>query len=212
MAKKLPKKRVSGIAGAGAPQLGRKRDPSRDAEILDAALDVLVEVGYDGMTMDQVAAKAKAGKGAMYRRWPSKTELVIEAVSYMKRRSVDSADLPDTGTLRGDLLSLYKPQSVEQSERKLKIMAGLFSLVLHNKALGDAVEDAISKPWVEVQKVLLKRSVARKEIRFNFDIDVVAKILPAAAIYQTLVLRKTFDKKVLTATIDEVLLPALKSK
>src|SRR3954470_17199318 len=87
-------------------KLGRKRDHTRDPEILEAALDVLAETGYDGMTIDMVAARAKAGKATVYRRWSSKAELVIDAVACMKRGDLDEANLPDTGTLRGDLVAL----------------------------------------------------------------------------------------------------------
>src|SRR6186713_2049587 len=92
---------------------GRKRDHSRDPEILDAALAVLAETGYDGMTIDMVAARAKAGKATIYRRWPSKAELVIDAVACMKGNHFDPANLPDTGTLRGDLIALIKPHAIE---------------------------------------------------------------------------------------------------
>ena len=59
---------------------GRKRDPSRDAALLDATLEVLAEVGAEGLTMDLVAARAGAGKATIYRRWTSKTELILDAV------------------------------------------------------------------------------------------------------------------------------------
>ncbi|MEJ1230234.1 MAG: helix-turn-helix domain-containing protein [Galbitalea sp.] len=76
-------------------------DASRDSDILEAALDVLAEEGYDGMTIDMVAARAKAGKATLYRRWPSKTELVLDAVACMKTANIDYADLPDTGHAAG---------------------------------------------------------------------------------------------------------------
>ena len=69
---------------APAVKLGRRRDHSRDPEILDAAIDVLAETGFDGMTIDMVAARAKAGKATIYRRWPSKADLVLDAVACMK--------------------------------------------------------------------------------------------------------------------------------
>ena len=62
------------------PQLGRKRDPSRDAKILEATLDVLAEVGAAGLTMDAVAARAGAGKATIYRRWTSKAELAFRGM------------------------------------------------------------------------------------------------------------------------------------
>src|SRR3954452_15398565 len=101
----------------GAPRkLGRRRDHTRDAEILDAALDVLAETGYDGMTVDMVAARAKAGKATLYRRWPSKPDLVLDAVACMKANDVDLTALPDTGTLRGDLVAMIKAPSIREGE------------------------------------------------------------------------------------------------
>src|SRR3990170_4095168 len=107
-----------------APRLGRKRDHTRDAYILEAALEVLAETGYDGMTIDMVAARARAGKATLYRRWPSKAELVIDAVACLKKDDYHPANLPDTGTLRGDLVAMIKPHTIEDGERKLQIVAG----------------------------------------------------------------------------------------
>src|SRR3954452_9125622 len=59
---------------------GRPRDDSRDAVILEATLDVLGEVGYDRLTIDAVAAKARASKATVYRRWPDKAALVVDAM------------------------------------------------------------------------------------------------------------------------------------
>ena len=87
-------------------KLGRKRDHTRDPEILAAALEILAETGFDGMTIDMVATRAKAGKATLYRRWPSKNELVIDAVACMKQADLDQSRLPDTGTLRGDLVAM----------------------------------------------------------------------------------------------------------
>ena len=91
------------------PRLGRRRDLSRDPEILEATLDVLAETGYDGMTIDMVAARAKAGKATVYRRWASKSELVFDAVACMKNADIDFDNLPDTGSLRGDLIAIHAP-------------------------------------------------------------------------------------------------------
>lgn len=60
---------------------GRPLDSSRDAAILEAALEGLAQRGYDLLTMDAIAARARAGKGALYRRWPSKAALVADACS-----------------------------------------------------------------------------------------------------------------------------------
>ena len=114
---------------AATAKLGRKRDLTRDPEILDATLEVLAETGYDGMTIDMVAARAKAGKATVYRRWASKSELVIDAVACMKSADIDFDALPDTGTLRGDLIAMIKPHSIEDGAKKLQVMAGLVSML-----------------------------------------------------------------------------------
>ncbi|MGH2910532.1 MAG: helix-turn-helix domain-containing protein, partial [Solirubrobacteraceae bacterium] len=88
---------------------GRKRDPERNAVILDATLVVLAEHGYDGMTIDMVAARAGSARATVYRRWPTKAELVLEAVARMSRDDVGDDPLPDTGSLRGDMTAMILP-------------------------------------------------------------------------------------------------------
>lgn len=188
---------------------GRKRDHTRDAEILDATLGVLAEVGYAGMTMDMVAARAKAGKATVYRRWPSKAELVVDAVARMKRGQVDIERLPDTGTLRGDLLGLYRPQSVEEGERRLKIMAGLASMISHDHAFAEAANAAVVEPWADAHLVFMRRSMDRGEIPASADIETLSQVIPSMAAYRALVQRKPFEREFLVALVDGVLLPAL---
>ena len=77
----------------------------RDAAICDAALALLVEVGYDRMSMDAVAARARASKATIYRRWPGKQELVLDAV---RSRGAGLTVAEDTGCLRGDLVATYR--------------------------------------------------------------------------------------------------------
>src|ERR1700709_880794 len=117
------------VRSAAAPnavppnKLGRPLDSTRDADILDAALDVLAEEGFDGMTIDMVAARAKAGKATLYRRWPSKTELVIDAVACMKNSDINLDDLPDTGTLRGALIAMMRPAPIRDATHTMRVMA-----------------------------------------------------------------------------------------
>jgi AcrR family transcriptional regulator len=182
----------SSVPAAAVPgRLGRKRDHSRDPEILDAAIDVLAEVGFDGMTVDMVAARAKAGKATLYRRWTSKSELVIEAVSCMKNRGPDPAALPDTGTLRGDLVATIKPHSIEDGEKKTRVMAGIVSLL--------AKEPELAR----------QRAIERGEIAPVGDVDTLALIMPAMVAYRVLMLRQPVDREFLISLIDGVLLPAV---
>ncbi|RDV45197.1 TetR family transcriptional regulator [Leifsonia sp. ku-ls] len=194
---------------APATRLGRKRDHTRDPEILDAALDVLAEVGYDRMTMDMVAARAKAGKATVYRRWPSKADLVIEAVACMKKADTDPAKLPDTGTLRGDLIAMMKPHTIVDAEKKLKVMAGLVSMLAQNPEFTDAVNEAIVEPRASINRLFLRRAVDRGEIPADVDIEQLAMLAPSMAAYRTLVLRKPVDRAFLMGVLDDILLPAV---
>ena len=197
-------------AGSAQPvRLGRKRDHSRDAQILDAALEVLAETGYAGMTIDLVAARAKAGKATLYRRWSSKEEMVLGAVGRMKRSQVPLDQLPDTGTLRGDLLALFKPQSLDEAVYKMKVLAGLASMISTHAGLDEAVDDAIVAPWADAHRALMQRAADRGEIPNSANIDTVSQVIPSVAAYRALIRRKPFDRDFLVSWIDGVFLPAL---
>jgi AcrR family transcriptional regulator len=174
-----------------------------------AALEVLAATGYDGMTIDMVAARAKAGKATLYRRWPSKAELVIDAVACMKHGALDLARLPDTGTLRGDLIAMIRPHSIEEGEHKLKIMAGLMSMISRNPELAAAANTAIVEPRAAVNRALMQRAVERGEISADCDIETLSLISPSMAAYRVLILQLPVDRKFLMSLIDGVLMPAV---
>jgi AcrR family transcriptional regulator len=192
-----------------SPKLGRKRDLTRDPEILEAALAVLAETGYDGMTIDMVATRAKAGKATIYRRWASKGELVIDAISCMKQGQVDYDHLPDTGTLRGDLLAMIKPHSIQDGKRKLQIMAGLMSAISRDPGLAEAAHAAIVDPRATANRILLQRAIERGEIPADTDVERLSLISPSMAAYRTMILQKTVDREFLVSLIDGVILPAV---
>lgn len=84
----------------------RRRGEELEAALLQAAWDELAEVGFAKLTMESVAVRAKTGVAVLYRRWPNKDDLVIAAIGhYGKTRPVE---IPDTGTLRGDMLGLLR--------------------------------------------------------------------------------------------------------
>src|SRR5919201_4334058 len=91
------------------PTRGRPRDPRRRRAILDAAMALIAEVGYDRMTIDAIAARSGASKPTLYRRWPhGKPELVADAI---RERRAEGGEPPETGSLRGDLLALVEFQT-----------------------------------------------------------------------------------------------------
>jgi AcrR family transcriptional regulator len=204
---------VDGAAEASAdldqPKLGRKRDHTRDPEILEAALDVLAETGYAGMTIDMVAARAKAGKATVYRRWASKSELVLDAVSCMKREDVLPENLPDTGTLRGDLVAGIKTRTIEEGMRKMRIMAGLMSMISQDPELADVARESIIEPRAAVNRMFFKRAIDRGEISADVDIETLALVSQSMGMYRMLVQRQPMTPEFLISIVDGVILPAV---
>ncbi|MHC2186153.1 TetR/AcrR family transcriptional regulator [Rathayibacter agropyri] len=187
---------------------GRRRDPNRDLEILTAALDVLAETGYEGMTIDMVAARAKAGKATVYRRWESKAELVLDALACLKGADLSEESLPDTGSLRGDLVALIKPHAIEDTERKLRIMSGVVAMISQAPELADTVRTVIVEPRARAIRFLLNRAIARGEISADIDVEQLALIAPSMTAYRVLLLREPVNRDYLISLVDAVLLPA----
>ena len=99
----------------------------REDEILEAAVELLLELGYDRLTMDAVAKKAHASKATLYRRWESKPELVIDALSRAKK--MPDPKPVDTGTLRGDLLGMFCGDHGMSNERASHVMGAVITAV-----------------------------------------------------------------------------------
>jgi AcrR family transcriptional regulator len=99
----------------------RRRGQALEDAILDAAWDELVTVGYTGFTMENVAARAGTSRPVLYRRWPSRPELAMAAIRRLGLR--DPIDLPDSGSLRGDLIQLLR-----EASRRRHDLAALISV------------------------------------------------------------------------------------
>jgi AcrR family transcriptional regulator len=207
----MSKKEKSGEITKESAALGRKRDHTLDARIIEAAIDILAEVGFDSMTMDMVAARAKSGKATVYRRWSSKAELVRDALIWMSRSSVELENLPETGALRSDLLALLKPYSTEHGERKFRVLAGLGSFFPEHQDLAEESIAGIFEPWTEVNRALMQRAVERGEISPRADIEMACEVIISMTYYYSLGQNKPFDKAAFSALLDNVLLPALKN-
>ncbi|GHF05735.1 TetR/AcrR family transcriptional regulator [Pseudolysinimonas yzui] len=184
---------------------GRKRDPERDAVILDAALAELAESGYAGMTTDAVAARAGVGKAAMYRRWPSKAELALDAVARLDGATIDPDALPDTGSLRGDLRAILALQDDVDDERRLRVMVGLASMLADDERLAAA----ITAPWIDANRTILRRAVARGEIAPTTDVETMAGIIPTLVTYRVCFQRLPIPPSYVGMLVETVLLPAL---
>lgn len=214
MAKKTGKIKISPSKSLTKvkPALGRKRDHTLDPLILETTINVLADIGFDKMTMDSVAAKAKTAKASMYRRWPSKVELVSDALIWMGKNSVEIEEvLPDTGSLKNDLLSVIKPHSIERSERKLRVFARLGSFFTEHKKIAEETTAEIFKPWTTVNLALMKRAIARGELSSTANIEMACEIITSMTSHRVVMLGKHLDKDYYSSLLDNILLPALKN-
>lgn len=127
---------------AAGPRRQRRRGPELEAALLHAAWEELVEVGFAKLTMDSVASRASTGIAVLYRRWANKDQLVLAALE--RRLSTHPVDVPDTGTLRGDLLAALTNMSQARSSFYSIAVATAFSGLLAGTGLTPAqVRDQI---------------------------------------------------------------------
>lgn len=191
---------------AAPRRAGRPRDESRDADILEAARVELAERGYDRMTMAGVAARAGAGKATVYRRWSSKADLVIDSIICAAQAALGIDDVPDTGSLQGDLESVKAIAS--RDDAVWGALSGLISEVGHSPELRDAVHERLVWPRVALVRALLARAEARGETVPGVDLDLIAAVPTAMIVYRLKVTGEPVDGAFLTAMIDDVVVPS----
>src|SRR4051794_8894253 len=143
------------------PARGRPRDPRRREAILAAAVALVGELGYDRVTVDALAARAGVSKPTIYRRWPGgKQEIVVEAI-HAKR--ADGGELPDTGSLRGDLLAMLGPV-ITGIQQEAHLAGGLITQLRSSKELQALFRDEVIADERRRYDVLLARARERGEI------------------------------------------------
>ena len=189
-------------------KVGRKRDGYRDGVILEATLAVLAEHGYDGMTIDMVAARSGSARATVYRRWPTKSDLVLDAVSRLSRSDVHLDELPDTGTLRGDMTAMILPLSAEEQQVRIRAVAGLLTLAKGDEGLAGAATGAGIGPWIEVNRILIQRAIDRGEFPPG-DVATLAEVIPMMVVSRA-AQRSPITREWSIALIDGVIIPALR--
>jgi AcrR family transcriptional regulator len=190
-----------------APGASRRRvEGEREQEILLATLDVLAEVGYDRMTFDLVAARTRASKATLYRRWPSKEKLVAEAVASLP---VTDVALPDTGSLRGDLLALATTEGFFDAPRA-RLACGLATALYRDPQLHELVRRTLAEAGVAHLRALLRRAVDRGVLRADLDVTLIAEVLPGIALFRLLLSPANgLTRADVTAVLERIVLPAL---
>jgi AcrR family transcriptional regulator len=189
------------------PARGRPRDPRRREAILQAAIMLVAEVGYDRMTVEALAARAGVSKPTIYRRWPGgKKEIIVEAI---RSKHVDPDSLPDAGSLRGDLLGLLGAM-IEHIDQDAHLAAGLISQLRESEELATLMREEVATLERRRYDVLIARAVARGELSADARITPLLSDVAGSVVFtRAVVTSEPLDQAFLEELVDHVLLPIL---
>jgi len=179
----------------------------REQEILTATLDVLADVGYDRLTMDAVATRARASKATLYRRWNGKVSLVIEALLSQKGPVV----APDTGTLRGDLLEAFCGMGGLTDERQMAILGAVITAIARDADFAEAWRREFIAPKAAISNSMFERAQERGEVRKDIDLELLAPALPGIILHRLFLMGIPPTEEVITRVIDQIIIPAATS-
>jgi AcrR family transcriptional regulator len=193
---------------AGGPTYRPRIEGEREAQILDATLRLLREVGYDRLTMDAVAAAAHASKASLYRRWGSKAQLVADAMN--RADAGFGAARPDTGSLRGDLLAAACGTGGLVDQLPVQLMAALVTALHHHPDLAAAFQRSFLRPRLAAARDLLERARERGEVRPDVDLDLVVDVLPGVVLHRVFLRGEQPTRDLITRVVDSVVLPAVR--
>lgn len=197
-------------AGTRHPHSGgrtRRRGTALEAALLDAAWDELQAAGYQAMTMEAVADRAGTSRAVLYRRWPKRAELVVAALR--RHRPIMSGEIPDTGSLRGDVLALLTRMSERLAATGPETLYGLLGDYLADAELFDRLRADVLQTGTGIVISILKRAAERGEARPDVTGRIAA--LPTDLFRNELWLRRTPPAATVIAEIvDDVFLPLVR--
>lgn len=183
---------------------GRPVDPAIDVQLLRVTQDLLIEEGFERLTMDAVARRSGASKATIYRRWTGKTALVVAAAAAL----FHAPELPDTGDLREDLLACGRAY-VESEGRTAQVLASVISASRHDHTLREALLPAIGEPYTGLFQLVLSRQAQRGLVRDDLDLALLAQVFPALAYHKVAALGLLVSEDDVVRAVDAILLPAL---
>ncbi|NGX06973.1 TetR family transcriptional regulator [Mycobacteroides franklinii] len=180
----------------------------REVELLAVTLRLLQEHGYDRLSVDQVAAESKASKATIYRRWPSKAELVLAAFIEGTRAQLIR---PNTGSLREDLLQIGM-SALTDVRSNTPVMRGLLLEIERNPDL----TKAFRTKFVDLRKLLLddvlSAAVERGEIEAAAINEELWDLLPGYLVFRSLMPVRSPTVNTVRTLVDDVIMPSLTRK
>jgi AcrR family transcriptional regulator len=194
---------------------GRPRSERAHEAILEATLDLLVEEGFSRMSIEAVATRAGVGKATIYRRWPSKADLVAEAVACMKDDQLSDVD---NGNVRDDLFQLGR-QSLKGKDTAevTDVMIKLMSARARHPELQEAFVRQVIEPRRRIVADVLRRGVERGEIRPDIDVELAMDVILGLVSYRSMVsarhagISETSLRRLIDVVLDGIATPQARS-
>jgi AcrR family transcriptional regulator len=175
--------------------------------ILDAVLAELAEVGYARLSVERVAERAGASKASLYRRWPGKTELVMDAVYHVLP---DPQSPPDTGSLRGDLLALLRAVAHQLAGPAGQALRGLLSDALRDDGRADQIREYARGSSQRTVREVVRRAGERGELDASSITTRQLETGHALLRFHFLTNGPPIPDSVIVEIVDEVVLPLLR--
>jgi len=176
----------------------------REVEILEATLEVLADVGYDRLTMDAVATRAKASKATLYRRWSTKATLVIDALLVQKA----TPEAPDTGSLRGDLLQAFCGFGGLLDDGAVTTLSSVLTAITRDPEFAHEFRSRVIGPKIAVTRTIFERAVARGEARPDLDVALFGPALAGILLHRAYLLGEAPTSESIARVIDQIIIPA----
>jgi AcrR family transcriptional regulator len=182
----------------------RRRGATLEHALLDAAWEELQASGYRKLTMERVADRAGTSRAVIYRRWHNRAELAIAAMRH--RQPVHSGTIPDTGTLRGDVLAILRRASARIAEIGPDTVIGMMNDLLSDEESFDHVLDQLMRSGNELMSTVLSRAAARGEAREHISPRVVRLPLDLLR-HEVILTHQSPSQPALEEIVDEIFLP-----
>jgi AcrR family transcriptional regulator len=192
---------TTSMSATDAPERkpGRPRSARAHQAILDATLQLLAEEGYRGLSLEQVAARAGVGKTTIYRRWSSKQDLVIEAVTQITR----NPPIVETGNVRADLLTALRDSLAAMPSITTQVLLRLVGEMGSTPELFRAFMEQAVAPDILMSVQLIQHGQARGEIRADLDPLLVMGLL-AGPVLMWLFTGQAMSADIAERTLDAV--------
>ena len=181
---------------------GRPRSEQADRAIIDAALDLFAESGPDGLCIEQVAARAGVGKATIYRRWPGKEDLLLDALAGLK------APLPEPKgeSVRDDLAAVAEAIRMEAADpRRARQAALLLGEGTRYPRLIERYVATVVEPQRDVVRAILRRGVTTGELRGEIDIEAAVYMLTGAVLARSWLGQDKVERGFARRVVDDLL-------